>query len=73
MWFKGQDKIVSSSETNVKENTLTLSVQSSHDGAYVCQAELQDRKVMTAKSTPHSLTVHGKNLLSVWLKAAYHG
>ncbi len=65
MWFKGQDKIVSSSETNVKENTLTLSVQSSHDGAYVCQAELQDRKVTTAKSTPHLLTVHGKNLLSV--------
>ncbi len=73
MWFKDQDKIVSSSETNVKENTLTLSVQSSHDGAYVCQAELQDRKVMTATSTPHSLTVHGKNLLSIWLKATYHG
>ncbi len=65
MWFKGQDKIISSSETNVKENTLTLSVQSSHDGAYVCQAELQDRKVTTEKSTPHSLTVKGKNLLSV--------
>ncbi len=65
MWFKGQDKIVSSSETNVKENTLTLSVQSSHDGAYVCQAKLQDRKVMTAKSTPYLLTVKGKNLLSV--------
>ncbi len=64
-WFKGQDKIVSSSETNVQENTLTLSVQSSHDGAYVCQAELQDRKVMTAKSTPYLLTVKGKNLLSV--------
>ncbi len=63
MWFKGQDKIVSSSEANIKENTLTLSVQSSHDGAYVCQAKLQDRKVTTAKSTPHLLTVHGKNLL----------
>ncbi len=65
MWFKGQDKIVSNGETNIKGNTLTLSVQSSHDGVYVCQAELQGRKVMTAKSTPHSLTVHGKNLLSV--------
>ncbi len=62
-WFKGQDKIISSSETNIKENTLTLSVQSSHDRAYVCQAKLQDRKVTTAKSTPHLLTVHGKNLL----------
>ncbi|XP_058618665.1 titin-like isoform X5 [Onychostoma macrolepis] len=57
MWFKGQDKIVSSSEANIKGNTLTLSVQSGHGGAYVCQAELQDRNVTTAKSTPHSLTV----------------
>ncbi|XP_058618661.1 hemicentin-1-like isoform X2 [Onychostoma macrolepis] len=59
MWFKGQDKIVSSSEANIKGNALTLSVQSGHGGAYVCQAELQDRKVTTAKSAPHSLTVHG--------------
>ncbi|KAF4096956.1 hypothetical protein G5714_022925 [Onychostoma macrolepis] len=60
MWFKGQDKIVSSSEANIKGNTLTLSVQSGHGGAYVCQAELQDRNVTTAKSTPHSLTVKAR-------------
>ncbi len=63
MWFKRQDKIDSNGEANIKGNTLTLSVQSSHDGAYVCQGELQGRKVVTAKSTPHSLTVHGKNLI----------
>ncbi|KTF85245.1 hypothetical protein cypCar_00042318, partial [Cyprinus carpio] len=57
MWFKGQNKIVSNDETNIQGNTLTLSVQSSHDGEYVCQAELQGRKVTTAKSTPYSLTV----------------
>ncbi|XP_059383280.1 carcinoembryonic antigen-related cell adhesion molecule 5-like isoform X2 [Carassius carassius] len=55
MWFRDQNKIVSSDGTN----TLTLSVQSSHHGVYECQAELQDRKVMTTKSPPHSLTVHG--------------
>ncbi len=63
MWFKGQNKIVSNGEANIKENTLTLSVQSSHDGAYVCQAELQGRNVTTAKSASRSLTVHGKNLI----------
>ncbi|XP_016352995.1 titin-like [Sinocyclocheilus anshuiensis] len=56
--FMGQNKIFSSGEANIKGNTLTLSVHSSHDGAYVCQAELQDRKVTTAKSTSHSITVH---------------
>ncbi|XP_059383283.1 carcinoembryonic antigen-related cell adhesion molecule 5-like isoform X5 [Carassius carassius] len=55
MWFRDQNKIVSSDGTN----TLTLSVQSSHHGVYECQAELQNRKVMTTKSPPHSLTVHG--------------
>ncbi|XP_043080653.1 titin-like isoform X1 [Puntigrus tetrazona] len=59
MWFKGQTKIVSSGETNIKGNSLTLSVQSSHDGEYVCQAELHHRKVTTEKSAPHSLKVHG--------------
>ncbi|XP_016148963.1 carcinoembryonic antigen-related cell adhesion molecule 5-like [Sinocyclocheilus grahami] len=58
MWFKGQNKIFSNGEASIKGNTLTLSVQSSHDGVYVCQAELQDRKVTTAKSTSHSITVH---------------
>uniref|UniRef100_A0A8C1X6D7 Zmp:0000001139 n=1 Tax=Cyprinus carpio TaxID=7962 RepID=A0A8C1X6D7_CYPCA len=57
MWFKGQNKIVSNDETNIQGNTLTLSVQSSHDGEYVCQAELQGRKVTTSMSTPYSLTV----------------
>uniref|UniRef100_A0A8C2IUQ0 Zmp:0000001139 n=1 Tax=Cyprinus carpio TaxID=7962 RepID=A0A8C2IUQ0_CYPCA len=57
MWFKGQNKIVSNDETNIQGNTLTLSVQSSHDGEYVCQAVLQDRKVTTSMSTPYSLTV----------------
>uniref|UniRef100_A0A8C2PUN3 Zmp:0000001139 n=1 Tax=Cyprinus carpio TaxID=7962 RepID=A0A8C2PUN3_CYPCA len=59
MWFKGQNKIVSNDETNIQGNTLTLSVQSSHDGEYVCQAVLQDRKVTTSMSTPYSLTVRG--------------
>uniref|UniRef100_A0A673HJV2 Ig-like domain-containing protein n=1 Tax=Sinocyclocheilus rhinocerous TaxID=307959 RepID=A0A673HJV2_9TELE len=58
MWFSDSSKIVSSGETNIKGNTLTLSVESSHDGAYMCQAELQGRKVTTAKSTSHLLTVH---------------
>uniref|UniRef100_A0A8C1Z3V2 Ig-like domain-containing protein n=1 Tax=Cyprinus carpio TaxID=7962 RepID=A0A8C1Z3V2_CYPCA len=59
MWFKDSSKIVSSGETNIKGNTLSLSVKSSHYGAYMCQAELQGRKVTTAKSTPHLITVHG--------------
>ncbi|XP_052396786.1 titin isoform X38 [Carassius gibelio] len=58
MWFKDSSKIVSSDETNIKGNTLTLSVKSSHYGHYVCQAELQGRKVSTARSTQHLLTVH---------------
>ncbi len=70
MWFNNSSKINSGGEANITVNTLTVSVQSSHDGLYVCQAELQDRNVMTAKSTPHSLTVKGKNLLSFYLKAA---
>lgn len=61
MWFKGSETIVSSDETGIKEdNTLTLSVKSSHGGEYTCQAELKDRMVKTAKSKTHSLTVHGK-------------
>ncbi|XP_043080655.1 titin [Puntigrus tetrazona] len=59
MWFRGSDKIVSGAESNMKGNSLTLSVQSSHDGEYVCQAELHHRKVTTEKSAPHSLKVHG--------------
>ncbi|XP_073679755.1 Fc receptor-like protein 5 [Garra rufa] len=59
LWFIGSDKIDSSVETNITGNTLTLSVESGHNGAYECQAELQGRNVTTAKSTPHSLTVHG--------------
>ncbi|XP_052450285.1 carcinoembryonic antigen-related cell adhesion molecule 5-like isoform X11 [Carassius gibelio] len=58
-WLRDQNKIVSSDVTNIKGNTLTLSVQSDHGGVYECQAELQDRNVMTGKSPPHSLTVHG--------------
>ncbi|XP_026055095.1 carcinoembryonic antigen-related cell adhesion molecule 5 isoform X4 [Carassius auratus] len=58
-WLRDQNKIVSSDVTNIKGNTLTLSVQSDHGGVYECQAELQDRKVMTAKSPQHSLRVHG--------------
>ncbi|XP_016144896.1 titin-like [Sinocyclocheilus grahami] len=57
MWFKDSSKILSSGETNIQGNTLTLSVKSSHDRAYMCQAELQGRKVTTAKSKPHLLTV----------------
>ncbi|XP_052396777.1 titin isoform X29 [Carassius gibelio] len=56
MWFKDSRRIVSSDETNI--NTLTLSVKSSHHGAYECQGELQGRKVSTARSTQHLLTVH---------------
>ncbi|KAK7128507.1 hypothetical protein R3I94_016923 [Phoxinus phoxinus] len=59
MWFKGSDKIVSSDETSIKDNTLTLSVKSSHGGEYTCQAKLKDRTVKTAKSKSYSLTVHG--------------
>uniref|UniRef100_A0A8C1MDH3 Ig-like domain-containing protein n=1 Tax=Cyprinus carpio TaxID=7962 RepID=A0A8C1MDH3_CYPCA len=59
MWFKNSSKIFSSGETNITGNTLILSVKSSHDGAYMCQAELQGRNVMTTKSTPHLITVHG--------------
>ncbi|KAL1249649.1 hypothetical protein QQF64_020654, partial [Cirrhinus molitorella] len=59
LWFKGSDKIVPSDKTSINGSTLTLSVESSHNGAYECQAELQGRKVKTVKSTPHSLTVHG--------------
>ncbi|KAL1249651.1 hypothetical protein QQF64_020656 [Cirrhinus molitorella] len=59
LWFKGSDKIGSSSETDINGNTLTLSIQSSYNRAYECQAELQGRKVRTVKSTPHLLTVHG--------------
>ncbi len=70
MWFNNSGKMNSGGETNITVNTLTLSVQSSHDGLYVCQAELQDRNVTTANSTPHSLTVKGKNLLLLYLKAA---
>uniref|UniRef100_A0A671NKC4 Zmp:0000001139 n=1 Tax=Sinocyclocheilus anshuiensis TaxID=1608454 RepID=A0A671NKC4_9TELE len=59
MWFKDSSKIVSSGETKIQGNTLTLSVKSSHDGSYLCQAELQGRRVTTAKSKPHLLPVHG--------------
>ncbi|XP_073679753.1 Fc receptor-like protein 5 [Garra rufa] len=59
LWFKGSDKIVSNDKTNINGNILTLSVESSHNGAYQCQAKLEGRKVMTAKSTPYLLTVHG--------------
>ncbi|XP_026099283.1 titin-like [Carassius auratus] len=58
MWFKDSRRIVSSDETNIKGNTLTLSVKSSHHGAYECQAELQGRTVSTARSKQHLLTVH---------------
>ncbi|KAK7131942.1 hypothetical protein R3I93_018487 [Phoxinus phoxinus] len=59
MWFKGSDKIDHSDETSIKDNTLTLSVKSSHGGEYTCQAKLKDRTVKTAKSKSHPLTVHG--------------
>uniref|UniRef100_A0A8C2BUH5 Ig-like domain-containing protein n=1 Tax=Cyprinus carpio TaxID=7962 RepID=A0A8C2BUH5_CYPCA len=55
MWFNDLGKIFSSRETNIKGNTLTLSVKSSHN--YMCQAKLRGRKVTTAKSTPHLITV----------------
>ncbi|XP_050952868.1 titin isoform X3 [Labeo rohita] len=58
LWFTDSDKIVSSGERSIKGNTLTLTIESSHNGAYVCQAELQDRNVTTEKSAAHSLTVH---------------
>ncbi|XP_077060849.1 Fc receptor-like protein 5 isoform X2 [Siphateles boraxobius] len=59
LWFKGSEQIVSSDETSIKDNSLTLSVKSSHAGEYTCQAELKDRTVKTAKSKMYSLTVHG--------------
>ncbi|ROI42810.1 Basement membrane-specific heparan sulfate proteoglycan core protein, partial [Anabarilius grahami] len=58
-WFKGSENVVSSDERSIKDNTLTLSVKSSHEGEYACQAELKGRTVTTAKSKTHSLTVHG--------------
>ncbi|XP_026055094.1 carcinoembryonic antigen-related cell adhesion molecule 5 isoform X3 [Carassius auratus] len=59
-WFKNQNKMVSKDGTIIMiGNTLTLLVQSDHGGEYECQAELQNRNVMTARSPPHSLTVHG--------------
>ncbi|XP_052396787.1 titin isoform X39 [Carassius gibelio] len=57
-WFKDSSKIISRAETNIKGNNLTLSVKSSHHGAYECQAELQERNVSTVRSTQHLLTVH---------------
>ncbi|XP_043081309.1 Fc receptor-like protein 3 [Puntigrus tetrazona] len=72
MWFRGSDKIVSGAESNMKGNSLTLSVQSSHDGEYVCQAELHHRKVTTEKSAPHSLTVKAlpkPQIQSEWTEA----
>ncbi|XDV45560.1 hypothetical protein PO909_013640 [Leuciscus waleckii] len=58
MWFKGSETI-SSDETSIKDNTLTLSVKSNDGGPYMCQAKLKDRTVETAKSKAHSLTVYG--------------
>jgi len=60
MWYQGSEKIDPTDETIIKDNTLTLSVKSSHEGQYACQAELKDRTVKTAKSKTHLLTVHGK-------------
>ncbi|XP_039545769.1 basement membrane-specific heparan sulfate proteoglycan core protein-like [Pimephales promelas] len=59
MWYQGSEKIDPTDETIIKDNTLTLSVKSSHEGQYACQAELKDRTVKTAKSKTHLLTVHG--------------
>ncbi|XP_067227950.1 Fc receptor-like protein 5 [Chanodichthys erythropterus] len=58
-WFKGSENVVSSDERSIKDNTLTLSVKSGHEGDYACQAELKGRTVTTAKSKTYSLTVHG--------------
>ncbi|XP_051735704.1 titin isoform X4 [Ctenopharyngodon idella] len=58
-WFKGSENVVSSDERSIKDNTLTLSVKSGHEGEYACQAELEGRTVTTAKSKTHLLTVHG--------------
>ncbi|XP_051735695.1 Fc receptor-like protein 5 isoform X1 [Ctenopharyngodon idella] len=58
-WFKGSENVVSSDERSIKDNTLTLSVKSGHEGIYACQAELKGRTVTTAKSKIHSLKVHG--------------
>ncbi|XP_056094332.1 titin-like [Rhinichthys klamathensis goyatoka] len=75
MWFKGSEEIVPTDETSIKDNTLTLSVKSSHKGdwEYTCQAELKDRTVKTAKSESHSLTVHEPpqpklSIVSQWKK-----
>ncbi|XP_067226566.1 Fc receptor-like protein 5 [Chanodichthys erythropterus] len=65
-WFKDSENVVSSDERSIKDNTLTLSVKSGHEGDYACQAELKGRTVTTTKSKIHSLKVYagGKGTLS---------
>ncbi|XP_056588693.1 obscurin-like isoform X2 [Triplophysa dalaica] len=61
MWFRNDKTVSSGPDTNIYENTLSLSVKSHPAGLYmyVCQAQLERRSVKTAKSTQHSLHIYG--------------
>lgn len=62
MWFKDDKLVFPGPDTNIYENTLSLSIKPGNTETYmyVCQARLEGRSVKSAKSESHSLIIYGK-------------